>query len=184
MPQNWNQTSQPIREIGIKRPLPIPNVESADHTWLLGRVSGAKMPIENEAEENPRITAIERPETSNLRPFVYRFQNAKVHEKDRCFYRLFIKKTNWIENLNGGLRPSQNIGSLSQAGNVEKPDGVKTLKTRCGQRLERFFHVGTWGNLDREAKRYTAPHRKTMIAGIVWPDLPIPPRRNGATSER
>ena len=108
------------------------------------------MPIENEAEENPRITAIEAPETSNLRPFVYRFTFTKYRKIKRRFYRLF----------------------------------VKTLKTRCGQRLERIFHVGTWGNLDREAKRYTAPHRKTMIAGIVWPDLPIPPRRNGATSER
>lgn len=44
------------------------------------------------AEENPRITAIDSPETSNLSPFVYRFQNAKVHKKDCGFYRLFIKK--------------------------------------------------------------------------------------------
>lgn len=87
MPQNWNQTSQPIREIGIRR---IPRCQSG----LLSRVSREQQGIENEAEENPRITVIDAPETSNLWPFIYRFTFTKYRKIKRRFYRLFVKTSN------------------------------------------------------------------------------------------
>jgi hypothetical protein len=84
---NWNQKSRSDSKRGIRR-------SHVVSLGLLSRVSGAQQAVENEAEENPRITAIEAPETSNLARIFYRFTFNNYRKIKRRFYRLFVKNAN------------------------------------------------------------------------------------------